>query len=170
MPLDADTAALLVRLTARISAVLLVSSLLVAARRLRTGAWRRADVGLFVAFIVSHTVHFACVALLARATGGATIASRGGWLLNVVIAGFFYVACAWIVRAKMRSGRQWVTDASRRREIVPLTLLWIVFTQAYLVRWRESWAFAALAVALIVAIVSFFRASLRSNQSPAVVV
>jgi hypothetical protein len=177
--LDLEHAALFAGIMARLSAALLASSLLVAARRvsLSSGldssgsqrvapaAWRTADVNLFVAFIVSHTIHFAGVVLMALASSGENIRARGGWLVNVAVAVLFYAACFGILSAKRRPTARWSTVGSKRLEMIPLVVLWADFAQSYLIRFVEMWLFAVLALVLVYSMVRFLTESLRSSQS-----
>ena len=71
--MDADHAALLVRSTARVSAVILSTDMLIAARRLGAGhdarCWhslRAEGVEAFIVFLIAQTIHVGCVLLLAR--------------------------------------------------------------------------------------------------------
>jgi hypothetical protein len=177
--LDADQAALLVRATARVSAVILAADLLVAARRIRFSGggpaeagphrkldYRSLDVWLFGAFIVSHTIHFICVGLLTIATAGANIDVRSGYTGVVVVGILFYVACAAVMRVKLRPSLEWTAPRQRRTEIWFLMPIWIAFFQAYISRPLQSWLFAALAAGLLYSVARFVIAALRSKVSP----
>ena len=78
MPLDAEEAALLVRVTARISAGLLAANLLASTRRINgSGArYRTADVRLFVAFITFGVMHLSPRHSLCSAVIGAMRRAR----------------------------------------------------------------------------------------------
>jgi predicted small integral membrane protein len=165
MPLDAEQAALLVRVTARISAGLLAANLLVSARRITDGrgAYRTADARLFVALIISHTIHFVCVGLLALATNGANLESRLGYTAVFAVGILFYIGCAAILRVKVRDGDRWTTRRQRNTEVWLLVALWGGFAQAYVGRIRQSPLFAALAIALVYSIAVFLSRALRSE-------
>lgn len=178
--IDPAHAALLVRITARVSAGLLAASLLVAARRAGSRndprARRAADLALFGAFIVSHTIHFGTVVLLAAASSGANIAARGGWTPMSAVAVVFYAGCGTAFRVKQRPGAWWRDASSRWTEVAVNGALWVVFAAAYLGRWRtfsqgaHGLLFAALAAALVYSFVRFVSTSLRSSPKQAVVV
>jgi len=181
MAMDADLAALLVRATARVSAVILSASLLAAARRIggpqraapRTNGERarRLDVAAFIAFIVSQTIHFICVALLTIATAGANIDGPGGYPAVVAVGLLFYAGCAAVLRVKRRASVDWTTPRQRRIELWSLLPIWLVFFVAYASRGRQSWLFAALAIVLLLSMARFVstarqvsRSELRSRQ------
>jgi len=161
MALDAGLAALLVRATARVSAVILAGNLLVAARRVgRVGGPERAalrtlDIRLFVAFIVSHTIHFVCVGLLTIATAGANIDARTGYAPVIAVGVLFYLACGAALRVKLRCSRVWAQPRNRRIEVWSLVAIWLAFFQAYITRPLQSWLFAALAIGLLYSMLVF---------------
>src|SRR5262245_57931849 len=116
MTVDGQQAAMLVRATARLSAVIVAGNLLVAMRRAEavgSSPLRTMDVTTFVAFLASHTVHFACVWLLAVATGGDNIRNAGGWILVVMAALVFYAGAAIVLRVKLRP-RGWRSAGERQ--------------------------------------------------------
>ena len=166
MALDAEQAATLVRVTARVSAVIVATNLLVAARRIGGGgsatALRTADVATFAAFLVSHTIHFICVTLLGAATGGENIRNAGGWPLVVAAAAVFYAGAAVLLRIKARPTAGWTTALRRRLETGLLVVVWLVFFQAYALRFLQSWLFAVLAVLLLYSVARLVREALRS--------
>ena len=168
MTVDAQQAAMLVRATARLSAVIVAGNLLAARRRAEavdSSALRTMDVATFVAFLTSHTVHFACVWLLAVASGGDNIRRAGGWTLVFVAALLFYAGAGIVLRVKLRP-RGWRSAGERRLELGLLVIVWLVFFQAYALRLFQSWLFAALAVLLAYSVAGFVRAALRSEPSP----
>lgn len=154
MALDVEQAALLVRVTARVSAVVFATALVVSARRLSAGAttepmrYRSADLGCFTLFLVAHTIHFAAVVALAVAAAGQNIRDAGGYLVTGVAAIAFYVACGTVLRVKTRETPRWTTSGARRIEIWINGVVWIVLVQAYALRFVQSWLFAALALVL----------------------
>jgi hypothetical protein len=152
MAVDSELAALIVRVTARVSAVVFATSLLAAARRLGGGdtgmaAARRADLAAFAAFVVMHTIHFAAVALLAVVTAGQYDCGAG-------------------VLAKARGGSGWPSVAERRIEVWTSMGLWLIFFQAYALRLGQSLLFVAMAIGLAAALGRFLaraRAARSSN-------
>ena len=168
MTVDAQQAAMLVRITARVSAVIVAGNLLAAARRAESvgsSALRTMDVATFVAFLASHTVHFACVWLLAVATAGDNIRRAGGWMLVDMAALAFYAGAGIVLRVKLRP-RGWRSVPERRLELGLLVIVSLVFFQAYALRLLQSWFFAALAALLAYSVAGFVRAALRSEPSP----
>ena len=174
MALDAGQAAMLVRATARVSAVILSGDLLVAARRIGIGggtdpertaprALRKLDIRVFVAFIVSHTVHFICVGLLTIATAGANIDARTGYAPVIAVGILFYLACAVVWRVKLRSAAGWVRPKDRAIEVWTLVAIWLAFFQAYITRPLQWWFFPVLAIVLLYALARFVSAALRSG-------
>jgi hypothetical protein len=176
MFLDADVVAVSVRTTARISAVLLATNLVAAARRLALAAsavpdtlsasWRDArklDVTTFAAFLVSHTIHFACVALLALATDGASMRDTlGGWTAAMIVAALFYLGGWGVLRAKQRRTHGWAGTRQRLREMSVLAIVWLVFFLAFLGRSTRSLLFLSLTTALVFALALFTLAGVRS--------
>lgn len=167
MTLTADQAALLVRATARVSAVILAANLLAAAKRVSTGDpaghGRHLDVRLFAAFIASHTIHFICVGLLTIATSGANIDARTGYTPVIAVGVLFYVGCFVVMRAKQRPMAGWLSARQRRAEVWPLVAIWLAFVQAYISRPLQSWLFAALAGGLLYALGRFVIEVKRSS-------
>jgi hypothetical protein len=173
---DPATIAGLVRATARLSALLLVTNLFVAARRLShvspTGleavsakSWRPArelDIASFVAFLVSHTIHFACVALLALATGGESMRDSGGWTAAMIVAALFYLGGWGVFRAKQRPTHGWVGTRQRLREMSVLAIVWTVFFLGFLGRSTRSLPFASLTIALLLSLALFGVTGVRS--------
>jgi hypothetical protein len=181
MFLDAAVAIIAVRTTARISAVLLAANLVATARRLwattpaepdtnRTPTLlsglvsrvRTIDVATFAAFLVSHTIHFASVALLALATDGSSIRNTGGWTPAMVVATLFYVGCWGVLRAKQRPTNGWVGTHQRILEMSVLAIVWTVFFLGFLGRSTGSPLFLSLTIALVFALVLFTVAGVRS--------
>src|SRR5262245_6562152 len=125
MPIDAGLAAMLVRATARVSAVILSVGLFVAARRIRArdgraahaNEMRRLDVAAFAAFIASQTIHFICVGLLTIAAAGANIDGPGGYPAVIAVGLLFYAACAAVLRSKQRPAAGWADERQWHREV-----------------------------------------------------
>ena len=132
-------------------------------------SWRSArelDMATFVAFLVSHTIHFACVALLALATGGASIRDSGGWPAAMVVATLFYLSGWGVFRGKRRPCDAWTSTWQRRREIGVLIVVWLIFFLAFAPR-AGTPAFAVLSVGLVYSLVRFLTAALRSPADAA---
>jgi hypothetical protein len=172
MSMDAGLAALLVRATARVSAVILSGSLLVAARRVRTpdaaapptNEMRRFDVATFTAFVVSQTIHFICVGLLTIATSGANIDGPGGYPAVIAVGLLFYAGCAAVLRAKQRAAAEWINRRQRHAELWPLVAIWLVFFVAYASRPLQSWFFAGLALVLLYSLARFLIAAVNVSR------
>ena len=177
MFLDPAMVALAVRTTARISAVLLATNLIVAARRLSAGSnptlppprprrlfqVRTLDTSTFAAFLVSHTIHFAFVALLARATNGESMRDNlGGWTAAMIVAALFYLGGWGVLRAKQRPTHGWAGTRQRLREMGVVAIAWMVFFLAFLGRSTGSLLFGSLTIALVVSLGLFVVAGIRS--------
>jgi hypothetical protein len=154
--------------TARLAAVLFALSLLVPAlSRQRAGQAGRIQ----VAFIVAQTLHFAFVAWLASATGGAgmfpggrSVAEVGGWPVVVAIFALFY-AVAFIALAARRSG----TAQTRLRTAGKLSTAFIgfMFVATYLPLVARSGWYALLALLVTAAVVADLRAHAPASPRPA---
>jgi hypothetical protein len=154
--------------TARLSAVLFALSLLVPA----LSAQRAGHAGrIHVAFIVAQTLHFAFVAWLASATGGAgmfpggrSVADVGGWPVVLAIFALFY-AVAFIALAIRRSG----THQTRLRTIGKLSTAFIgfMFVATYLPLVARSGWYALLALLVTAAVAADLRAHARVSPRPA---
>jgi hypothetical protein len=173
MFVDPAVVGIAVRTTARISAVLLAANLITAARRVSRGRQfvspaRQQDLATFVAFLVSHTIHFACVALLAFATAGENVRTRGGWGPALAVAAVFYLGGWSVLRGKRRPGPGWTSGWHRWREIAVLLAIWLVFFQAFASR-AGTPVFAVLSGGLLYAVVRFLSVALKSpaGASPA---
>ena len=165
-----------VRATARLSALLLATNLFIAARRLwtitpteleavRAKSWRTApelDVASFAAFLVSHTIHFACVALLALNTSGESMRNNGGWTAALFVATLFYLGGWGVFRAKQRPTNGWVGTRQRLCEMSVLAMVWTVFFLGFLGRSTRSLLFASLTIALLFSLALFAVAGVRS--------
>jgi len=167
--IDAEQAALLVRVTARISAAILAADLLVAARRIADAAsrgprLRTIDVATFVTFLVSHTIHFLCVGLLTIATAGGNIRVRFGPIAVIASGLLFYLVCFAVLRVKRRPTAEWTSAGERRVEAFSMMALWIAFFQAYASRLLQSWFFVALAAVLLYSVARFVGVALRSGN------
>src|SRR5438045_5786347 len=173
MPLGAEETAVVVRLTARVSAAVFAVSLLASARRLAAGetadvgAARRVDIAAFAVFLAAHTIHFAAVLMLAAASGGANIRGAGGWIPTLVVAAAFYAACGAVLRGKLRAAPRWTAAGPRRLEVATMAIVWIVFFQAYALRLLQSAWFTALAAALAASLAMFATAAARRPKPQA---
>jgi hypothetical protein len=134
---DQATAALLVRLTARVSVAVFAAALIVFAAGYQHDP-RRLSVGtrLFAGFVVAHTVHFATVALLAVVTSGENIREREGWAVVVTVALLFYTAVFFVLRA-WRNAAMGPSSSSLRGANVAIVAIAAVFLNSYLARVAE---------------------------------
>ena len=124
---------------------------------------RTLDLATFAAFLVSHTVHFTSVALLAFATDGASIRDSGGWTAAMVVGSLFFLSTWGVFRGKRRAGASWTSTWSRRREIVVLTVIWLIFFQAFALRFGRP-LFAGFAAGLLYALVRFLVAARQPSS------
>jgi hypothetical protein len=87
---------LIVRVTARLSAIGFLTALGLFAARFpgKVGGATR----LLTSFLVVHTIHFGAVAWLAMLTAGENIGERGGWLVAMTVATAFYLSAFGILR------------------------------------------------------------------------
>src|SRR3954451_24285970 len=81
----------LARITARCSVTLFIAALFAFASRRRP----RVAAAYFSAFLAAHAVHFSIVLLLAYATGGANLRSRGGYTLTIGVGFIFAVGAVF---------------------------------------------------------------------------
>lgn len=170
---DEATLVTCVRLTARTSAVVFSGAMIAHAVETRAGAARRTPFWirsrtLLAGLLVSHTVHFAFVGLLAAATHGANIAARHGWIATGAVGSLFYAAVIGLIRVRR--------DASRSRgqilfEWVATTLLTFAFLVAYVGRAMASAFFVPFVIVLvggaIADSVAIFRLRARTRDFPA---
>lgn len=151
--LDEPTAAMLTRVTARISAVLFMAWLL------RQGwlRWRgpmaeaaaRAQRTLFLWFAAGHMIHLAALLALAWVTQGESVVLRGGWLRVVFTGGVVYFAIVVMAAAYLglAPGAAGIRN-SRGAEAAVTLLIWIAFMQAYTGRAIESAYYAPFPLVL----------------------
>ena len=118
---------------------------------------------MFVAFLVSHTIHFGCVVLLAVATDGENIRDSG-WIAVLAVGALFYVGCFLVLGVKWRAADGWANGSEGRREAIPLVVIWLVFFQAFIIRVTQSWLFAALSATLLYSVARFLYVTLRSKS------
>jgi len=151
--LDEPTAAILTRVTARISAVLFIAWLL------RQGwlRWRgpiaegaaRAQRNLFLTFAGAHMIHLAALLALAWVTHGESVGLRGGWLRVTLTGGVVYLAIVVLAAAYMGliPGAARIRASGAAETFVTL-LVWIAFMQAYTGRAIESAYYAPFPLVL----------------------
>jgi hypothetical protein len=97
---EQPTVELIVRLTARLSAAVFASALILFAAGYPHDRQRQTfGTRLFAGFIVAHTIHFMTVAWLAVVTAGANIRERDGWGAVTIAAVLFYAAAFLVLRA-----------------------------------------------------------------------
>ena len=133
---DEEQVRLIVRVTARLSAVAFLAALgLFAVRYHASPRKTGGPIQLLVSFIVMHTIHFSAVVWLAVLTAGENIRERDGWPFVTVVAAAFYASAFGILRVwrGVGSGR-----AVSRRELLPahVAVLFIaaIFINSYVSR------------------------------------
>jgi energy-converting hydrogenase Eha subunit C len=140
----------LARITARLSATLFVGALFAFAARRRVSP--RVAARLFAAFLAAHAVHFSIVLLLAYATNGANLRSRGGYLLTIAV-GLLFAGGAVAGILSLRAIEP--TRALRLAGGLGIGFIWFAFTETYASRAFVSPIFAIPTVVLIAAFVAF---------------
>ena len=97
--MDEEQVRLLVRVTARLSAIGFLAALgLFAARFPARPPKVGGAIRLLTSFLVVHTIHFGAVAWLALLTAGENIRERSGWLVVMTVAAAFYLSAFGILR------------------------------------------------------------------------
>jgi hypothetical protein len=158
---SSDLVTELVRITARVSAVIFVASLLAGTAELlapRSSFSRRgAGWKLLGALLVSHTIHFATVIALTVETHAQNIAHRGGWILAIGIGLFFYASTvgALVLRRGPPVAR---TIPNLAGDAALSGLVWLAFLITYLGRIGRSPLFAVMVVLLSGAMFGFVAA------------
>ena len=152
----------LVRITARISAVIFVAALAAGGADLLappSSSFSRRGVGwkLIGAVIVSHTIHFGFVAALAVETHGQNVMNRGGWILTSVVGVLFYVATigALVLRRVSPAER---TIQNLAGDTAFSILVGLAFLETYLGRVGKSPLFTVMAALLASALLAFVAA------------
>jgi hypothetical protein len=125
---------------------------------------RRLDIATFTAFLVSHTIHFASVALLALVTNGDSMRNSGGWIAAMVVATLFYLGGWGVLRAKQRPTHGWAGTRQRRRETSVLAIVWAVFFLAFLGRSTRSLLLGSLTVLASLALFAGVSGRDRTSQ------
>ncbi len=146
--MEEEQVRLLVRVTARLSAIGFLAALGLFAARfparpLKVGGAIR----LLTSFLVVHTIHFGAVAWLALLTAGENIRERSGWPVVMAVAAAFYLSAFGILRmwrgvavARLVSGREqlaagigvlfiaaiFLNSYAARVGTMPVYWLWIV--------------------------------------------
>jgi hypothetical protein len=133
---DEEHVRLIVRATARMSALVFLAALGLFAAGHRAGPRRVVSaIRVFVLFVVAHTIHFGAVVWLAVATAGENIRERDGWPVVVVVAAAFYLSVFGILRLWTRlSSRQAVSHRERRGAQVGVLFIAAIFVNSYLAR------------------------------------
>jgi hypothetical protein len=67
-----------------------------------------------------------------------------------------------VLRLKARPVAEWPSAGQKRLETGLLVVVWLVFFQAYALRFTQSWLFAVLAVLLLYSVARLVREALRS--------
>jgi hypothetical protein len=152
--------------TARLSAVLFALSLLVPALAThRAKRWGR----LQTAFIVAHTLHFACIAWLVSVSsgagmfpGGRSVTEVGGWPVVLGIFALFYAVAFLASRARRADAAQ-----TRLRTAGKLATVFIgfMFVATYLPLVTRSGWYALPALLVTAAVAADLRAPARALRS-----
>lgn len=151
----------LVRITARISAVVFAAALAAGAtEHFAPGApFSRRGAGwkLLGALLVSHTIHFAFVFALTLRTHGENVAHRGGWILTSVVGVVFYAATGGALMLRR------VPPATRTRagvagDAVLCSLVGAAFLEIYVGRMGQSPLFAVLGGLVLAGMLAFLAA------------
>ncbi|MBI1850742.1 MAG: hypothetical protein HYR85_10400 [Planctomycetes bacterium] len=148
---DEATLVTCVRLTARTSALVFSASMFAHAVEARARAarrtpfWRRSRT-LLAGLLVSHTVHFAFVGMLAAATHGANIAARHGWIATGMVGALFYAAVIGLIRVRRDARR---SPGQLVFEWIATILLAFAFLVAYIGRAMAAPFFVPFVVLLV---------------------
>ena len=103
--MDEHQVGLIVRVTARLSAIAFLAALGLFAARFPSRPRNVAGaIRLLTSFLVLHTIHFAAVAWLAVLTGGENIRQRSGWPVVMMVAAAFYLSAFGTLRMWQRVG------------------------------------------------------------------
>lgn len=94
--MDGEQVRLIVRVTARLSAIGFLTALGLFATRFPGNVG--GAIRLFTLFVVLHTIHFGAVAWLAMLTAGANVQERDGWPVVMIVAAAFYLSAFGILR------------------------------------------------------------------------
>ena len=94
--MDEEQVGLIVRVTARLSAIGFLAAIGLFAARFpgKVGGAIR----LLTSFLVAHTIHFGAVTWLAMLTAGENIGERGGWPVAMTVAAAFYLSAFAVLR------------------------------------------------------------------------
>ncbi len=89
--------------------------------------------------------------------------NSGGWIAAMVVATLFFLSTWGVFRGKRRAGDSWTSTWSRRREIIVLTVIWLIFFQAFALRFGRP-LFAVLAAGLLYSLVRFLVAARQPSS------
>lgn len=154
--MDEDQVRLVVRVTARLSAIAFLVALgLFAVQYHATPRRTGGPIRLFVSFIVLHTIHFSAVVWLAVLTAGENIRERDGWPVVMVVAAAFYLSAFGILRVWRGVGSARVVS---RRELLTahlaVLLIAAIFVNSYVSRVKTTpvyWLWIAGMVLVVIA-------------------
>ncbi|MGC4096391.1 MAG: hypothetical protein QM706_04685 [Nitrospira sp.] len=152
--LDISDLYLAVHLTARASAILFATALLVPVLFHRT---QQHSQGLYGVFIVAQTAHFGCVIWLANEMGGRnmfpggkSIEEVGGWPIVFGICSLFYaLAVVRLITSSMEMGTRWRPQTASR---MATAMIGGMFLSVYVPLIPQSSWYAALAALLTIGI------------------
>jgi hypothetical protein len=153
---DEEQVRLIVRVTARLSAVAFLAALgWVAASRRSAPRHLHGAIRLFVAFLAIHTIHFSAVLALSLVTAGENIRERGGWAVVPVVAAAFYLSAFGILRTwRSAAALRPVSRASLAGAHLSVLFIGAIFLNSYLSRvatMPQYWLWAAAMVVTVAA-------------------
>jgi hypothetical protein len=153
---DEEQVRLIVRVTARVSALAFLAALGLFTARSHAGPRKVGSaIRLFVLFIVMHTIHFGAVLWLAVLTTGENIRERDGWPVVVAVAAAFYLSAFGILRhwTHVGSGRA-LSHRERRAAQAAVLLIGAIFVNSYVARLKTMpvyWVWTAGMVLMVTA-------------------
>ena len=155
--MDEEQVGLIVRVTARLSAIAFMAALaLFAVRYHAAPRHARGSIRLFVAFIVMHTIHFSAVVWLAVLTAGENIRERDGWPVVLVVAAAFYLSAFGILRVwrGIGSGRA-VSPRELLAAHVAVVFIAAIFVNSYVGRVRTMPVYWLWTVGMVLVVTAY---------------
>jgi hypothetical protein len=165
---DEEQVRLIVRVTARLSAIAFVAALGLFAVRYRAASRQAGGpISLFVSFIVMHTIHFSAVAWLAMLTAGENIRERDGWSVVMVVAAAFYLAAFGILRVWRGIG---LARAVSHRELlaaqVGVLFIAAIFVNSYVARVKTRPVYWLWTVGMVLVVTAYLLQTRRLLGRP----
>ena len=164
-----DDVGLYVRLTAWASSAVFTWSLVAFVVDVRrTGRPSQGPPRTFLAFIGTHTIHFATVLWLAQVTGGQNVRDAGGWVASLIVAALFYAgSCAVLRLWRLRAAGEEVARRLRVASHVAVVFITLIFLSSYVVRALTSPGFALPVVGMTSAVLVYLKWGGWRTTSPA---